>query len=271
MRKSRFTEQQIVGILRESEAGVKTADLSGKHGISINTLHRWRSKYGGIQSSEVCKLKALKDENAARTDCVRRFFRSRHRDRALATDAFAPSCLPMAIGSITSASNDSTVRSDYNCRGFILRWPAVPRPDYRRRLLAIFTWHRNSDVIAGSSRAARSQRAHRSLRKARGNHGRSRPRVYQSSDEPMARERGIQLDFIDPGRSMQNDYVESFNDKFRDKCLSQTWFTDVTDAARTIESWLADYNTRRPHLALGNLPPQAFLDRYHEGELGHIV
>jgi putative transposase len=85
------------------------------------------------------------------------------------------------------------------------------------------------------------------------------------------RERGIHLDFIDPGRPMQNGHVESFNGKFRDECLSQTWFVDLDDASSTIEAWRNDYNTIRPHSALGNIPPQAFLDRFHAGQLGHVA
>ena len=86
-----------------------------------------------------------------------------------------------------------------------------------------------------------------------------------------ARSRGIKLDFIDPGRPMQNGHVESFNGKFRDECLSQTWFIDLPDAARAIEDWRIDYNTRRPHSALGNIPPQAFIDRFNAGQLGHVA
>ena len=63
MRKSRFSEEQIIGILKEHQAGVPVADLCRKHGISDATLYTWRSKYGGMEVSDARKLKTLEDEN----------------------------------------------------------------------------------------------------------------------------------------------------------------------------------------------------------------
>ena len=63
MKRSRFTEEQIIGILREHEAGVKTADLYRKHGVSSGTFFKWKAKFGGMDVSDARKLKALEDEN----------------------------------------------------------------------------------------------------------------------------------------------------------------------------------------------------------------
>jgi putative transposase len=63
MRQSRFSEAQIVGILKELKAGMKAAALCRKHGISEATLYNWRSKYGGLEVSDLMRLKQLEDEN----------------------------------------------------------------------------------------------------------------------------------------------------------------------------------------------------------------
>ncbi|WP_094194448.1 IS3 family transposase [Bradyrhizobium viridifuturi] len=64
MKRARFTEEQIIAVLKEHEAGAKTADLARKHGISEATFYNWKTKYGGMDVSEARRLKALEDENA---------------------------------------------------------------------------------------------------------------------------------------------------------------------------------------------------------------
>lgn len=76
--------------------------------------------------------------------------------------------------------------------------------------------------------------------------------------DQWAFENKIKLDFIRPGKPQENGFIESFNGKFRDECLSEHWFLSLEDARQTIEAWRIDYNENRPHTSLGNLTPREF-------------
>jgi putative transposase len=78
----------------------------------------------------------------------------------------------------------------------------------------------------------------------------------------------VRLRFITPGKPVQNAYIESFHSRFRDECLNEAWFLSLADARRTIEAWRQDYNTVRPHSALGNLTPAEFEQLRPNGEWG---
>jgi putative transposase len=76
--------------------------------------------------------------------------------------------------------------------------------------------------------------------------------------DQWAYERGVALRFIEPGKPIQNAFVESFQGRLRDECLDRHWFVSLADARHTVEAWRQDYNRVRPHSALGYRPPQEF-------------
>ena len=77
--------------------------------------------------------------------------------------------------------------------------------------------------------------------------------------EDWAYQRGVQLDFIRPGKPVENAFIESFNGRLRDECLNVHQFTSIEDAKAKIEAWRVDYNQRRPHSSLGHLTPNEFV------------
>jgi putative transposase len=85
--------------------------------------------------------------------------------------------------------------------------------------------------------------------------------------DQWAYEHGIKLHFIEPGKPVQNAYVESFAGKLRDECLNGHWFTTLADAQQIIEAWRHEYNEIRPHSALGDLPPEEFARLVAQTEL----
>jgi len=77
--------------------------------------------------------------------------------------------------------------------------------------------------------------------------------------DKWAYSRGVRLNFIRPGKPVENAYVESFNGRFRDECLNEHWFLTMAHAREVIERWRIEYNTERPHSSLGDVPPEEFV------------
>ena len=84
--------------------------------------------------------------------------------------------------------------------------------------------------------------------------------------DEWAYRRGVKLQFIRPGKPVENAYIESFNGRLRDECLNGHWFINLDHARRVIEEWRSDYNEVRPHSSLGNLTPDEFIRK--EAETG---
>src|SRR5262249_29212403 len=84
------------------------------------------------------------------------------------------------------------------------------------------------------------------------------PEFISRALEMWAEEHGVRLSFIEPGKPVQNCYVESFNGRFRDECLNEHWFTSLDDARRIISAWRDDYNEVREHGSLGGMTPNEY-------------
>lgn len=84
------------------------------------------------------------------------------------------------------------------------------------------------------------------------------PELAGKALDQWAYERGVRLRFIEPGKPVQNAFVESFHGRLRDECLDRHWFVGLADARRTVEAWRRDYNRARPHSALGYRSPEEF-------------
>ena len=85
------------------------------------------------------------------------------------------------------------------------------------------------------------------------------PEFISKALDAWAYHNGVQLEFSRPGKPTDNAFAESFNGRFRDECLNQHWFASLEEARQIIEAWRIDYNTERPHRALGQETPTAWM------------
>lgn len=93
------------------------------------------------------------------------------------------------------------------------------------------------------------------------------PELAGKALDQWAYERNVRLRFIEPGKPVQNAFVESFHGRLRDECLDRHWFLGLTDARGTVEAWRRDYNRARPHSALGYRPPEEFRLAFDEAAI----
>jgi putative transposase len=88
------------------------------------------------------------------------------------------------------------------------------------------------------------------------------PEFAGTALDAWAAQHGVQLHFIQPGKPVQNAFIESFNGKFRDECLNEHWFVTLQEAQLVIEAWRREYNEDRTHSSIGNVTPQEFIHNY---------
>jgi len=355
VKRHRYTEEQIIGILKEAEAGVPLADLVRKHGISSASFYAWRKKYGGMEVSDAKKLRALEDENRRLKKLVadlsldnqmlkelsqkkmvtpaacRAAAQWLHHERRLSerracrptrcprrtkryqSVRVEPEGLRQAIRDIAYAqprygirrvhwwvrqqgfkTGSHRVRRIYREEGLVVRKrrrkrlkAVVRRPmsvptgpvqrwsmdfvhdqlsDGRRfRIFNVVDDFSRQSAACDAATSLPSSSVTRTLELAFAEHGRPEALVCDNGPEftclyflQWAARHRLDVQYIDPGKPIQNAFCESFNGRMRDECLNAQWFESLRDARAVIADWRTHYNECRPHSALGYQTPNDF-------------
>nr|WP_143435964.1 IS3 family transposase [Hydrogenophaga sp. IBVHS1] len=362
MKKSRFTEEQIIGFLKQAEAGMPIKELCRNGGFSDATFYKWRAKFGGMQVSEAQRLRELESENAK----LKRLLAEAHLDMhalksVLGVKPLAPQARREAVGRMVSEHHLSERRA---CRLVGLSRDSYRHPptadqatlDLHEKIVEIahvrrrFGYRRIHDLLRPQFPGVNHKRVYRLYRQANlavrrrkkskrpinervplqlartvnevwsmdfvsdslsggrrlkyltvaddfshesvdivvdfGISGqyvtrvldraalfRGYPKAVRTDNGPeftsrafmaWAQAHGIRHILIQPGRPMQNGYIESFNGKFRDEHLNECWFQTLHQARMAVAVWRTDYNEVRPHSSLGRMPPARFAELHRQ-------
>ncbi|WP_091246305.1 IS3 family transposase [Aquimonas voraii] len=356
MRKSRFTTEQIIGFIKQAEAGMAVTELGRQHGFSPASFYAWRAKYGGMEAEDAKRLKELELENSRlkrllaeahldiealkvgfggktlapqrKREAVRRMLaaglvseRRACRLAGLSRDAFRH---PPTQTSHTQALSARIIELAQARRRFgyrrlhdllrpefptvnhkkvyrlyreanlaVRRRKKVRRPASERQSLcaasspnAVWSMDFVSDALANGRRLKCLTVVDDFTRECVDitvDHGisgayvvrildqaarfRGYPKAVRTDNGPeftsrafiaWVQQHGVDHQLIEPGKPMQNGYIESFNGKFRDECLNEHWFSSLAQARQVIAEWRRDYNQVRPHSSCGRIPPAEF-------------
>ena len=146
-----------------------------------------------------------------------------------------------------------------------------------RILTVVDNWSRCSPVLEAGFRMS-GERVSQGLDRVLGEGQRPRSITVDHGTEFQSRaledwayRRGVELDFIRPGKPVENAFIESFNGRLRDECLNVHQFASLGEAQTIIEAWRMDYNHRRPHSSLGHLTPNEFVAQRQANQIAEEV
>ncbi|NSL85258.1 IS3 family transposase [Chitinophaga sp. Mgbs1] len=351
MKKTRFTETQIVSILKQQENGLATKDICREHGISEATFYNWKSKYGGMEASDVKRLKDLEEENSR----LKRLYADLSLDNQILKDLFhkkrlGPSTkrqvaeelvadqgisvsracrivsFPRSKFYYRSRRNDQVLidtlqnlafkHTSYGFRKLFAylrraghhwnhkrvyrvyrllklnkrkrlkrRVPARIKQPLQQQTNVNIIWSMDfmSDSLIGNKRfrtfnviddgsrevlgievdtSLSSYRIVRVLERIIESRGKpvairtdNGPEFTSGYFEQWCHQHDIRLQYIQPGRPMQNGYVERFNRLYREAVLDAYIFEDLYQVRELTYEWMEEYNQRRPHESLKNMTP----------------
>ncbi len=241
MKKSKYSDAQIMAILKQAENGMPVSDLCREHGMSSASFYKWRSKYGGMDASLMARMKELDEENKR----LKKMYAEKPRKR-LQREKPEPLAVPEAPNEVWSMD----FMADQLADGRSFRTLNV-LDDFNREGLAI-----EVDFSLPSKRVVRTLNQIIACRgkplAIRVDNG---PEYVSGRLQTWAEKAGIGLIYIQPGKPQQNAYVERYNRTVRTEWLGRYHFNSIEEVQDHATRWLWTYNNERPNMGIGGMTP----------------